>query len=82
MKDVKDNKEKAKIQPTVIVETAKELLAPSFSGFEAHPGEYHLVKVNGNGEEIPGTDVSVPVVTYNKTFSKLSNYKVKKNPTN
>lgn len=73
-------KEKKKIQPTIVNEPSKELLQPNFLGFDAHPGEYHMVKLDGKGEEIPGSDVSIPEKLYIKTYSKLDYYKVKKNP--
>lgn len=48
--------------------------------FEPHPGEYHLVKIDQNGNELPGSDVSIAPITFNRTYSKLPNYKVKKSP--
>lgn len=51
------------------------------TAFPVPPGHYHLVKVDLNGVEILGSDVAVSKRTYDRTFSKLPEYKVKKNPT-
>jgi len=56
-----------------------DLLTPK-SYFQAKDGEYHMVKTDDNGIEIPNSDVSVPVKTYERTFSKSKNYIVKKSP--
>lgn len=57
-----------------------KLSAMPMRGFMPKDGEYHLVRLDKEGKEIPGTDVSVPVNTYNRTFSKRTDYLVKKNP--
>lgn len=50
------------------------------SEFEAFPGDYHLIKIDENGNDIPGSDFSCPVRTYEKTFSRFDKqYRVKKN---
>lgn len=50
------------------------------NGFRVPHGYYHMYKVDKNGVEIPNTDVSISPAAYKRTFSKLENYRVKKNP--
>lgn len=69
-----------KIQPVITVSDVKFTLP-----FEPRPGEYHLVKLDKNGKEIIGSDVSVPENLFKRTFQKLTiganpSYLVKKNP--
>lgn len=68
-----------KIAPVVTPSTQ------SLSTFEPHPGEYHLMKLDLNGIEVPGSDVSVGPKVFIRTFEKLTKgdkptYVVKKNP--
>lgn len=51
-----------------------------YSGFIAHPGEYHMIRVDKKGAEIKGSDFSVGERTYLKTYAKRGDFKVKKNP--
>jgi hypothetical protein len=71
--------EKVKIEPVITPNIQPD------SGFQVKSGWYHLIKLDANGQELFGTDVSVHPNTYTKTFQKLTEgesptYKVKKNP--
>lgn len=66
----------AQKQPQVV----KAIVSP-MSNFQAKPGEYHMVRLDKNGNEIPGSDFSLAERTYERTYKALTNkYKVKKNP--
>lgn len=49
--------------------------------FVAYEGEYHMVKVDGKGNDIPGSDFSLHPTTFERGgYGKLSNFRVKKSP--
>lgn len=48
--------------------------------FYANPGEYHMIQVGPNGEEIPGTDFSISERTYKRSYANRTDFKVKKKP--
>lgn len=50
--------------------------------FEPHPGEYALVQLDKNGNEIPGSYISVGEKTYRISFEQNPNWLVKKKPVN
>lgn len=52
----------------------------SDSTFEPLPGEYHLVAVDANGNEKPGSDFSVGERTYRRTYANNPNFITKKKP--
>jgi hypothetical protein len=47
--------------------------------FEPLPGDYHLKEVNGFGQEIEGTDISVTPRMYERVYKDMPNFIVKKN---
>lgn len=66
-----------------VVKAAVETM-PQYTSFQPHPGHYHLVKLDANGDEIPGSDVSISPNTFNRSFKQLTegehpSYVVKKN---
>lgn len=66
-----------KIEPIV---TTVQPMEVSDSTFEPLPGEYHLVAIDANGNEKPGSDFSVGERTYNRTFKNNPNFITKKKP--
>lgn len=61
--------------------TITEIIIEPDNGFHAFPGEYHMIKIDANGKDIPGSDFSIGVRTYNRTYSKLAGqFRVKKSP--
>lgn len=50
------------------------------AGFTPKPGEYHLVELDANGNEVPNSDFSVHPRTYERAYKDNTKFKVKKNP--
>lgn len=50
------------------------------NGFQPHPGEYHLVELDANGNEVPNSDFSVHPRTYERVYERNVKFKVKKKP--
>jgi hypothetical protein len=49
--------------------------------FKPYEGEYHMVKVDDKGNDIPGSDFSLHPTTFERGgYGKLSNFRVKKSP--
>lgn len=52
-----------------------------YNEFQQLPGEYHMVRLDKQGNEEIGSDFSIKPREYNRTYSKLPNkFKVKKSP--
>lgn len=84
----KDSKPKEEMpKPEIVAKIEpKVTLSPKIEQpyYEPRPGEYHLVKLDFNGKEIIGSDVSIPANTYRRTFEALTQgdnptYLLKKN---
>jgi len=45
----------------------------------AGKNEYHLVEIDKDGKEVPGSDFVAGEVTYQTTFANNPNFQVKKN---
>ena len=76
------SKIKAKVteeQEEVVAVVANTTDVP-VSEYKANDGYYHLIKVDANGKDIVGTDVSVHPNTYHRTFSKLTTFRVVAEP--
>lgn len=73
-----------KLIPMGITQSDKhtDLTQPDKNGFEAFNGEYHLVSIDKDGNEVPGSDFSIGERTFYRTYSKLigKSFLVKKNP--
>lgn len=50
------------------------------SGYQPIPGYYHLIKVDDNGNDILGSDFSISPRTYERTYKRLPQFRVKKSP--
>lgn len=66
--------EKKKPETPKIVAPAAE----DESGYQPIPGYYHLIKVDDNGNDIPGSDFSISPRTYERTYKRLPQFRVKK----
>ena len=70
--------------PTKIVPTIERSAAPIevAPAFEVAPGNYHLVRLDAAGNEIPGSDFQIGAFNAEKSFIPYpEKYKVKKSPT-
>ena len=63
------SKTKEKISPIVLDGPQPESFLPEY---QPVAGYYHLAKLDLNGNEIPGTDVSISPSTFNRTFKALT----------
>lgn len=74
---------KPMLVPDLVKATDKhnDLLKPS-NNFEPFAGEFHLIELDANGNEVPGTDFSIGEQTFYKVFAPLigKTFEVKKNP--
>ena len=50
------------------------------SNFFAKPGEYHMVSLDKEGNEIKGSDFSIGVTSYERAYKNNTSFKVKKSP--
>ncbi len=73
---------KQKIAPLVIpLSAGHEDLLPPVTGFQPHPGEYHIIALGPGGEELAGSDFSYPPgKSFNKAFANNPKFNVKKKP--
>lgn len=62
------------IQPVVRQLTEYE------SGYIPIDGQYHMVSVDKDGNEVPGSDFSVGEKTYKTSYEGNAKFKVKKSP--
>lgn len=68
----------AKIVPTVEKSIVPVEVAPAF---EVAPGNYHLVRLDAAGNEIPGSDFQIGAFNAEKSYIPYADkYKVKKSP--
>lgn len=68
----------AKIVPTVEKSIVPVEVAPAF---EVAPGNYHLVRLDAAGNEIPGSDFQIGAFNAEKSYIPYpTKYKVKKSP--
>jgi hypothetical protein len=69
-----------KITPQIIpLAAGHEDLLPPATGFQPHPGEYHIVALGPGGVEIAGSDFSYPPgKTFEKAFATNPKFSVKK----
>ena len=62
------------LEPTEVRETtlhADLTKAPVTGGFEPFAGEYHLVELDKDGNEVPGSDFSIGKHTFYQVFQPL-----------
>lgn len=60
-----------------------KIVVPAAEGeseYQPIPGYYHLIKVDDNGNDIPGSDFSISPRTYERTYKRLPQFRVKKSP--
>jgi len=79
VKEVEAIEAPAKIVPTIEKSATPIEVAPAF---ELNPGNYHLVRLDAAGKEIPGSDFQIGAFNAEKSFIPYpEKYKVKKSPT-
>jgi len=82
VKDIEQTEEvvvtTAKIVPTIERNAVPAEVVPAF---EVKPGNYHLVRLDAAGNEIPGSDFQIGTYNAEKSYIPYADkYKVKKSP--
>lgn len=63
---------------SILTNMHPDLQHPEIS-FSSGKNEYHLVELDKEGNEVPGSDFAVGEVTFRTTFANNRNFAVKKN---
>lgn len=82
-KDVPEEMEQNPVPAEKKKPETPKIVAPAAedeSGYQPISGYYHLIKVDDNGNDIPGSDFSISPRTYERTYKRLPQFRVKKSP--
>lgn len=80
-----DKKIKPEVTEKIVPVITPAVQSATPASFEPKSGEYHMVRLDLNGKEIPGSDFSIGANSFRRTYEKLTTgdkptYSVKKKP--
>lgn len=79
MPDIEEDEPKRLVaSPVILTSMHPDLKHPEYN-FSAGSGEYHMVEIDKDGNEIFGSDFSVGETTFRTSFATNPSFKIKKN---